>query len=236
MTPPRYRATEDGFELQYGTNHLGHFALTGRLLPALLAAPAPRVVTVSSIAHHGGRPAVLDGNPESAYQPQQAYSNSKLANLLFARELQKRASAAASPLTSTAAHPGVSATELVQDPNGMGANKLVNKLAPYVMPILFQSAAAGANPTLYAATRGRAGLVTPARSGSRETRGPVGHGEAQPVRPGRRAGVRSSGTSASCRPAWPSASERRRLGQKPSLRSCRGSRCQSLAILTCRSR
>ena len=173
MTPPKYRVTEDGFELQYGTNHLGHFALTGRLLPALLAAPAPRVVTVSSIAHHGGRPAVLDGNPESAYQPQQAYSNSKLANILFARELQKRASAAASPLTSTAAHPGVSATELVQDPNGMGANTLVNKLAPYFMPILFQSAAAGANPTLYAATAAEPGSYTgPQRL--RETRGPVG--------------------------------------------------------------
>jgi len=173
MTPPQYRRTDDGFELQYGTNHLGHFALTGLLLPALLDAPAPRVVTVSSIAHHGGRPAVLGGNPESAYRPQQAYSNSKLANLLFARELQKRASAAASRLTSTAAHPGISATELVQDPNGMGANSLVNRLAPYVMPILFQSAAAGANLTLYAATAAEPGSYTgPQRL--RETRGPVG--------------------------------------------------------------
>ena len=91
MTPPRYRETEDGFELQFGTNHLGHFALTARLLPALLDAPAPRVVTVSSIAHHRGDEGVLQGNPEASYRPQRAYGNSKLANLLFARELQRRA-------------------------------------------------------------------------------------------------------------------------------------------------
>ncbi|MBP8882485.1 MAG: SDR family NAD(P)-dependent oxidoreductase, partial [Dermatophilaceae bacterium] len=112
MTPPKYRQTADGFELQFGTNHLGHFALTGLLLPALLAGGgsstrAPRVVTVSSIAHFGGNEAVLEGNPEAAYSPQKTYSQSKLANLLFARELQRRATAAGSPLVSTAAHPGV---------------------------------------------------------------------------------------------------------------------------------
>mgnify|MGYP003296011652 CR=1 FL=1 len=173
MTPPRYRETEDGFELQFGTNHLGHFALTGRLLPALLTAPAPRVVTVSSIAHHGGDDSVLAGNPESSYDPTPAYGNSKLANVLFARELHKRATAAGSVLTSTAAHPGISATELVADPHGMGANRLVRATAPYFMPLLFQSAAAGANPTLYAATIAEPGSYTgPQRL--RETRGPVG--------------------------------------------------------------
>ena len=173
MTPPRYRETEDGFELQFGTNHLGHFALTGLLLPALLESSAPRVVTVSSIAHHEGRPSLLEGNPESSYKPQRAYGNSKLANLLFARELHKRAVASSSPLVSTAAHPGVSATELVADPNGMGANRLVRLAAPYVMPILFQSAAAGANPTLYAATAADPGSYT-GPQWLRETRGPVG--------------------------------------------------------------
>jgi NAD(P)-dependent dehydrogenase (short-subunit alcohol dehydrogenase family) len=173
MTPPRYRQTEDGFELQYGTNHLGHFALTGRLLPALMAADAPRVVTVSSIAHHRGDVTVLDGNPEGSYVPQKAYGNSKLANLLFARELEKRSVAAVSKLTSTAAHPGISATELVADPHGMGANRLVNRAAPYVMPILFQSAAAGAHPTLYAATAAEPGSYT-GPQWLRETRGPVG--------------------------------------------------------------
>jgi len=173
MTPPHYRETEDGFELQLGTNHLGHFALTGLLLPALLESAAPRVVTVSSIAHHDGRPTVLEGNPESTYQPQRAYGNSKLANLLFARELHKRATAAASPLVSTAAHPGVSATELVADPNGMGSRRIVRLAAPYVMPLLFQSAAAGANPTLYAATAAAPGSYT-GPQWLRETRGPIG--------------------------------------------------------------
>jgi NAD(P)-dependent dehydrogenase (short-subunit alcohol dehydrogenase family) len=148
MTPPHWRSTEDGFELQLGTNHLGHFALTGQLLPALLAAPTARVVTVSSVAHHGGTPAVLEGNPPETYHPERCYGNSKLANLLFARELQRRA--AGTTLTSTAAHPGVSATGLVGDPDGMGANRLVRLAAPVVMPLLFQSARRGAEPVLYA--------------------------------------------------------------------------------------
>jgi NAD(P)-dependent dehydrogenase (short-subunit alcohol dehydrogenase family) len=173
MTPRRYRETEDGFELQYGTNHLGHVALTARLLPALLAAAAPRVVTVSSIAHHRGDASVLDGNPEATYRAERAYGNSKLANLLFARELHRRAQAAGSPLVSTAAHPGVSATNLVGSPDGLGANPVVRRLAPFVMPVLFQSGAAGANPILYAATAGAPGSYTgPQRL--RETRGPVG--------------------------------------------------------------
>ena len=120
MTPPRYQQTQDGFELQFGTNHLGHFALTGRLLPALLAAPAARVVTVSSVAHHQGRADLLDGNPPERYRPTPSYGNSKLANLLFAAELQRRASLAGVALTSTAAHPGVSSTNLVTSEQGLG--------------------------------------------------------------------------------------------------------------------
>ncbi|MBB6629361.1 SDR family NAD(P)-dependent oxidoreductase [Nocardioides sp. KIGAM211] len=173
MTPPRYRETEDGFELQYGTNHLGHFALTGLLLPALLAAPEARVVTVSSIAHHGGSAAVLEGNPKATYRPSPAYGNSKLANLLFAAELQKRATAAAVALTSTAAHPGVSATGLVTSPDGLGAIPGVRTVSPLFLRLLFQSAKAGANPTLYAATAAEPGSYTgPQRL--RESRGPVG--------------------------------------------------------------
>jgi len=173
MTPPKYRETDDGHELQFGTNHLGHFALTGLLLPALLAAPSSRVVTVASIAHHRGDESVLEGNPESSYVAQKTYGNSKLANLLFARELQRRATEAGVALTSTAAHPGVSATGLVADPNGMGANPVINKLAPFFMPLVAQSSSAGANPTLYAATTAEPGsYVGPTRL--MESRGKLG--------------------------------------------------------------
>ncbi len=152
MTPPKYRETEDGHELQFGTNHLGHFALTGLLLPSLLAAPDPRVVSVASIAHHRGDESVLEGNPESSYEPQQTYGNSKLANLLFTHELHRRINEAGVRLTATAAHPGVSATNLVGSPDGMGSNVVVRKLAPYLLPVILQSSTAGANPTLFAAT------------------------------------------------------------------------------------
>lgn len=173
MRPPAYRETEDGHELMFGTNHLGHYALTGRLLPALLASAAPRVVTVASIAHHGGNPKVVQGNPAEYYDPNRDYAQSKLANVLFMKELHRRAGAAGSALVSTGAHPGVSATGLVSDPNGMGANPVVRAVTPFLLPIIFQSAAAGANPTLYAATLGVPGSYTgPQRFG--ESRGPIG--------------------------------------------------------------
>lgn len=173
MTPPRFRRTADGHELMFGTNHLGHVALTAGLLPALLAAGTPRVVTVSSIAHHHGGPEVLQANPEQGYRPQTYYGHSKLANLLFARELHRRATAAEVPLASTAAHPGVSATNLVASSDGMGALPLVRIAAPYVMPVLFQSAARGADPVLYAATAAAPGSYTGPRR-LRESRGPIG--------------------------------------------------------------
>ena len=173
MTPPKYRETEDGNELQFGTNHLGHYALTGLLLPSLLQADAPRVVTIASIAHHAGNASVLEGNPEATYKPQPAYGNSKLANVLFARELHRRATEAGSKLTSVAAHPGVSATGLVASPDGMGANRVIRAAAPFVTKIIFQSAAAGANPTLYAATVAEPGSYTGPQH-MRESRGPVG--------------------------------------------------------------
>jgi NAD(P)-dependent dehydrogenase (short-subunit alcohol dehydrogenase family) len=157
MTPPKYRETPEGHELQFGTNHLGHFALTGLLLPALLKSESPRVVTVASIAHHRGDESVLDGNPEASYEPQRTYGNSKLANLLFAFELHRRSEAAGSRLVSTAAHPGVSATGLVGSPDGMGSNVLIRKAAPFFMPVIFQSSAAGANPSLWAASYGQPG-------------------------------------------------------------------------------
>ncbi len=170
MTPPRYQETDDGFELQFGTNHLGHFALTGRLLGALRDAPSARVVTVSSIAHHGGRPDVVAGNPRSGYNASRAYSNSKLANLLFAAELQRRAHAAGLPLTSVAAHPGVSATNLVTSEQGLGSIPGVRIVAPLFLKIAFQSPRAGALPVLHAATAAEPPPYT-GPQGFRESRG-----------------------------------------------------------------
>ena len=111
MAPPR-RETADGFELQFGTNHLGPFALTGLLLGSLMLADAPRVVTMSSNMHKMGGLDFDDLQGERKYRRWFAYGHSKLANLLFAFELQRRATAAGSNLLSLAAHPGYAATEL----------------------------------------------------------------------------------------------------------------------------
>ncbi|MGH8902156.1 MAG: oxidoreductase, partial [Egibacteraceae bacterium] len=107
-----YRQTLDGFELQFGTNHLGHFALTGRLLALLLAATSARVVTVSSFAHRTGRIDFDNLDGRQGYQKWRAYGQSKLANLLFTFELQRRAEAAGADLVAVAAHPGYAATNL----------------------------------------------------------------------------------------------------------------------------
>lgn len=173
MMPPHYRETTDGFELQFGTNHLGHFALTARLLPALLQSERPRVMTVSSIAHFNGDRDVLAGNPKQGYSAQKAYGQSKLANLLFARELHRRANEAGVPLTSTAAHPGVSATNLATSPDGIGSRRVVQVLAPVLMRVLVPSPEAGARSSLYAACVAESGSYTgPQKLG--ESRGPVG--------------------------------------------------------------
>lgn len=173
MTPRTWQGTADGFELQFGTNHLGHFALTGLLLSALKAGASSRVVTVSSLAHHRGRENVLDGNPPQGYRPESAYGNSKLANVLFGAELQRRAAAHGSVLTSTMAHPGISATGLVVDRQGLGANALVRVAAPSVLRAILQSAAAGARSVLFATAAGAPGSYTGPRWLG-ESRGPVG--------------------------------------------------------------
>ena len=145
MAPPR-TTTADGFELQLGTNHLGHFALTGRLLPLLLAASSPRVVVVSSGAHKIGKIAFEDLQSERSYSRWGAYGQSKLANLLFARELDRRS--AATPLLVAAAHPGYAATHLQ---TGQGSF-LLEALLKVGNVVLAQSDADGAMPPLYAAT------------------------------------------------------------------------------------
>ncbi len=178
MAPPKLAMTEDGFERQFGTNHLGHFVLTGLLLPALISSRG-RVVTVASIAHHGGTEAVLEGNSGPSYNPQKTYSNSKLANLLFAMELHRELTAHELPVTATAAHPGVSATGLVGDPEGMGANAFLRTVGPVFVKLFTQSAAAGARATLYAATEALPGSYTgPQILG--ETRGHIGPARLSP--------------------------------------------------------
>ena len=150
MGLPTRQVTEDGFERQFQTNHLGHFALTGLLMPQLLASPAPRVVTVSSIAHRRGKIEFDNLQGERTYSPRGAYNQSKLANLLFARELEKRARAAGSKLVSIPVHPGVSRTNIIA--NGMAPSGLKRKVIEAVAGLVMQSDAAGALPSLYAAT------------------------------------------------------------------------------------
>ncbi|HEX4210328.1 MAG TPA: SDR family oxidoreductase, partial [Candidatus Binataceae bacterium] len=150
MAPPKRQTTADGFELQFGTNHLGHFGLTATLLPLLRKGIRPRVVTVSSIAARGGAIAFDDLQAERAYKPMVAYGQSKLANLMFAFELQRRSDVAGWGLSSIAAHPGVSRTDLI--PNGAGWLSGFGLMRMVLGRVLFQSAAQGALPTLFAAT------------------------------------------------------------------------------------
>jgi NAD(P)-dependent dehydrogenase (short-subunit alcohol dehydrogenase family) len=147
MALPR-RTTADGFEMQFGTNHLGHFALTGLLLPALLAADAPRVVTVASAVGYTGRLRFADLQGERRYGKWSAYAQSKFANLVFAKELDRRVDG----LTSMASHPGYAATNLQTAGPKMTGRKLEEKGAVFANAVIGQSAASGALPSLYAAT------------------------------------------------------------------------------------
>lgn len=145
MALPRRALTEDGFERQLGTNYLGHFALTARLLPLLRNA---RVVNVSSLAHRRGQIAFQDLQGASSYKPWAAYGQSKLAMLMFGLELQRRSAANGWGVTSITAHPGWSATRLVLNGQTPG---LLAHLFQSTFNTLGQSAAAGALPELYAA-------------------------------------------------------------------------------------
>src|SRR5689334_15836385 len=143
MFPPK-QTTGDGFELQFGTNHLGHFALTGLLLEQMLPVPGSRVVTVSSLAHRiGARIHFDDLQAERSYSRVAAYSQSKLANLMFTYELQRRLSGAGTTI-AVAAHPGLASTEL--------ARYTPPITAFFYARVMSQNAAMGALPTLRAAT------------------------------------------------------------------------------------
>ncbi|MEO8458226.1 MAG: oxidoreductase [Chloroflexota bacterium] len=146
MAPPR-RETADGFELQFGTNHLGHFALTGLLIERMKGREGARVVTVSSGAHRMGHMKFDDLQATKKYARWAAYGQSKLSNLLFAFELDRRLRAAGSPVRSLAAHPGYSATNLQSAP----APALDRALMKFTN-LIAQSANMGALPQLYAAT------------------------------------------------------------------------------------
>lgn len=172
MALPERQTTEDGYEMQFGVNYLGHFALTGRLLPLLRNAKAPRTVQLSSIAHRSGQIDFGDLQGKK-YRPWKAYGQSKLAMLIFALELQRRSDAQGWNIVSTAAHPGIAQTELIL--NGPGSNALVAFASNLITRALGQSSAAGALPTLLAAA---SALARPGAyygpTGFREIKGPAG--------------------------------------------------------------
>ena len=185
--------TRDGFERQFGINHLGHFALTCALLPLLRGREGARVVTVTSGAQYFGRISFDDLQGEQRYDRWQAYGQSKLANVMFALELQQRLDAEAAGVRSLAAHPGVARTNL-QPASVAASGSWVEPLAYRLMAPVFQSAAMGALPQLYAATAPEAG--------------PAGH-----FGPNQLGGLRGWPTAVRVAPAAIDADQRRRLWQ-----------------------
>lgn len=166
MEPPRRGESADGYEMQFATNYLGHFALTAELLPLLRKAPSPRVVNLSSIAARRGEIQFDDPQFVRDYDPGDAYQQSKLASLMFALELQRRSDAAGWGIRSIASHPGVSRTNLQAN------NGVVRQLLGH---LLLQPAARGALPTLYAAAAPDArGGHYYGPTGVMELRGPLG--------------------------------------------------------------
>jgi NAD(P)-dependent dehydrogenase (short-subunit alcohol dehydrogenase family) len=152
MALPTREVTADGFERQFATNYLGAFALTGLLLPSMKQRAGSRVVTVSSGASNQGKIEFDNLQSERVYKPMQAYSQSKLADLIFTQELQRRLKAAGSPILSIAAHPGYAVTNLQADHLGLGMKMMLAVMKPF----LAQDAAHGALPTLYAAVAAEA--------------------------------------------------------------------------------
>ncbi|ETA92057.1 MULTISPECIES: SDR family oxidoreductase [Mycobacterium avium complex (MAC)] len=155
MAPPRRQQTSDGFELQFGTNHLGHFALTGRLLALLRAADSARVVTVSSIAATQRKLDFADVNAEHVYQPMYSYGVAKLAQLMFAVELDRRSRLGGWGLMSNAAHPGLAKTNLLSGASyGRSAPTLqarLTRLTWRLLPFMWLDIDEAVKPTLYAA-------------------------------------------------------------------------------------
>ncbi|MFT4053013.1 MAG: SDR family oxidoreductase [Novosphingobium sp.] len=179
MALPRREATIDGHEMQFATNYLSHFALTGRLLPLLIAGRA-RVVEVSSIAHRSGSIRIDDLEYVQGYKPWPVYAQSKLAMLMFALELDRRSKAKDWGLASVAAHPGAAATDLIANGPGPGS-RLMAWGGSIALKLIGHSAAEGALPQVMAATMPsiRGGQYFGPR-GLRELKGPPGLGKIEP--------------------------------------------------------
>ena len=176
----------DGFEMQFATNHLGHFALTGRLLPLLRDRRGSRIVAVSSIAARSGRISFDDPMGERRHDPWQAYNQSKLANLMFAFELQRRLAKSGAATTAIAAHPGASMTKLFASPGGFLTKRVIS---PLMNRLLFQPAERGVLPILLAAVSPAAqpgGYYGP--SGFQEMKGEPAPARIPPPGAGRRRG------------------------------------------------
>lgn len=156
MTPPQRQVTDDGFELQFGANHLGHFALTGHLLPLLRASAGARVVTVSSIAAKQRGLTFDDANAERGYRPMRSYGMAKLAQLMFAKELDQRSRAHGWGLMSNAAHPGLSKTNLLSGASygrdKPTLNARITRATWRLLPFMWLDVDEGIKPILYAAT------------------------------------------------------------------------------------
>lgn len=180
MAPRTRQITADGFELQFGTNYLSHFALTGRLLPLLTAGKA-RVVELSSTAHRSGKIHFDDLNFEHGYKPFPVYGQSKLAMLMFAIELDRRSNAKSWGLTSVAAHPGFARTDLVDNGPAVGASAFLTSAIKLIVRTIGHSASAGALPILMAATLpGVKGGEYFGPQGWMEFKGPPGPGKIDP--------------------------------------------------------
>lgn len=155
MTPPRRTATDDGFELQFGANHLGHFALTGHVLRLLRAAQSSRVVTISSLAATQRTLDFADVNAQQAYKPMRSYGMAKLAQLMFAMELDRRSRDSGWGVTSNAAHPGLSKTNLLSGASyGLEKPRLTARLTQWtwhLLPFMWLEVDEGIKPALYAA-------------------------------------------------------------------------------------
>ncbi len=150
MALPRTE-TADGFEMQIGTNHLGHFALTGALMPTLLGTPCSRVVTVTSLMHKVGSMRFEDLHGKRSYDKWRAYAQSKLANLLFCYELDRRLRVVDADVSSVAAHPGYSATNLQAVGPRMSGSRLAERFYDFTNRVVAQPAHMGAMPSVFAA-------------------------------------------------------------------------------------